>query len=84
MHPRDSLATQSDFAKKSLPALYHYGGIFQICPICTNRKAAIITQDLHTFFPAVYIVERLVLQTMYYVCTKQENSSIFESKICSF
>ena len=43
MHPRDSFATQSDFAKKSLPALYHYGGIFQICPICTNRKAAIIT-----------------------------------------
>jgi hypothetical protein len=33
------------------------------------------------FFTAVYIVERLVSQTIY-VSTKQGNTSIFEPKIC--
>ena len=79
MHPRDSLATQSDFAKKSLPALYHFGRIFQICPIImTYLNRTIITRNLYTFYPiltAVYIVEQLVLQTMY-ISTKQEISKI--------
>ena len=47
------------------------------------HKRAIISRGLYffpAFFTAVYIVERLVLQTIY-ILTKQGNSSIFGPKI---
>ena len=50
---------------------------------CCYRMRANLTCGLYIFHPIFhigFIVEQLVLQTIY--CTKQENSSIFVPKIC--